>query len=90
MALNFATLNVRGPSKCVCLLDEFSNLRVHVTAVQETHFTCAAVYVPNINAERVSFFRRFAPFLDDPKRIVLVGDWNVILDPKIDRVGRGA
>ena len=36
------------------------------------------------------FFRRFAPFLDDPKRIVLVGDWNAILDPNIDRVGRGA
>ena len=35
------------------------------------------------------FFRRLAPFLDDSKRLVLMGDWNVILDPKIDKVGRG-
>ena len=38
----------------------------------------------------VSFFRRLAPFLDDTKRLVLMGDWNAILDPKIDKVGRGA
>ena len=44
MALNLATLNareLRDPSKCACLLGELSNLRVNVTAVQETHFTCA-------------------------------------------------
>ena len=37
-----------------------------------------------------SFFRRLALLLDDWKRIVLVSDWNVILDSKIDRVSRGA
>ena len=40
--------------------------------------------------ERVSFFRQLAPFLDDTKRLVLMGDWNAILDPKIDKVGRRA
>ena len=39
--------------------------------------------------EGVSFFRRLAPFLDDPKRLFLMGDWNAILDPKIDKVGPG-
>ena len=39
--------------------------------------------------ERVSFFRRLALFLDDLKRIVLLGDWNAILDPKVDRVWSG-
>ena len=29
------------------------------------------------------------PELDDLKQLVLMGDWNAILDPKIDRVGRG-
>ena len=53
-------------------------------------FRVAAVYVPNIPAEMVSFFRQLAPFIDDPEWIILVGDWNAILDPKIDRVGRGA
>ena len=155
MALNLATLNVRGlrdSSKCTHLLGELKNLGVDVAAVQETHFTCGAdcrvlesdfnvfsayssrtsagvsllvgrsldadvdvvfagdggrlvvadvavksfkfrlvaVYVPNIVAERVSFFLRLAPFLDDTKRLVLMGDWNAILDPKIDKVGWGA
>ena len=30
------------------------------------------------------------PILDDSKRLVLIGDWNAILDPKINRVGQGA
>ena len=155
MALNLATLNVRGlrdPGKCTRLLGELKTLGVDVAAVQETHFTCGAdcrvmesdfnvfsaygsrtsvgvsllvrrsldadvdvvfagdggrlvvadvavksfkfrlvaVYAPNIVVERVSFLRRLAPFLDDTKRLVLMGDWNAILDPKIDKVGRGA
>ena len=154
MALNLATLNVRGlrdPGKCTRLLGELKTLGVDVAAVQETHFTCGAdcrvlesdfnvfsaygsrtsvgvslivgrslhadvdvvfagdggrlvvadvavksfkfrlvaVYAPNIVVERVSFFRRLAPFLDDTKRLVLMGDWNAILDPKIDKVGWG-
>ena len=59
-------------------------------AVKSFKFHLVAVYAPNIVAERVSFFRRFAPFLDDTKRLVLMGDWNAILDPKIDKVGQGA
>ena len=155
MALNLASLNVRGlrdSSKSVRLLDELKNLCVDVAAVQETHFTydadcrvleidfnvfsaygsrvsagvsllvgrsldadvdvvfpgdggrlvvadvavksfkfrLVAVYASNIAAERVSFFRRLAPFLDDTKRLVLMGDWNAILDPKIGRVASRA
>ena len=59
-------------------------------AVKSFKFRLVAVYAPNIAAERVSFFRRLASFLDDTKRLVLMGDWNAILDPKIDKVGRGA
>ena len=43
MALNLATLNLRGlrdPSKCTRLLGELKNLGVDVAAVQETNFTC--------------------------------------------------
>ena len=155
MALNLATLNVRGlgdPSKCTRLLGELKNFCLDVTAVQETHFTCGvncrvleddfnvfsaygsrtsagvsllvrrsldadvdvvfagdggrlvvadvavksfkfrlvAIYAPNVAAERVPFFRRLALFLNDTKRLVLMGNWNAILDPKIDKVGRGA
>ena len=45
MALNLATLNVRGlsdSSKCARLLAKLKNLRVDVAAVQETHLICAA------------------------------------------------
>ena len=45
MTLNLATSNARGlkdPSKCAHLLGELLNLIVHVPAMQETHFTCAA------------------------------------------------
>ena len=59
-------------------------------AVKSFKFRLVAVFAPNITVERVSFFRRLVPFLDDTKRLVLMGDWNVILDPKIDMVGRGA
>ena len=53
-------------------------------------FLVVAVYASNIVVDRVPFFRRLAPFLYNPKRIVLIGDWNAILDLKIDRVGREA
>ena len=59
-------------------------------AVKSFKFRLVAVYAPNIAVERASFFRRLAPFLDDTKRLVLMGDWNAILDPKIDKIGRGA
>ena len=57
-------------------------------AVKSFEFWVVAVYVPNIAAKNVSFFRRLAQFLNDPNRIVLVGNWNAILNPKIDRVGK--
>ena len=59
-------------------------------AVKSFELRVAAIYAPNIAVERVSFFRRLAPFPNNSKWIVLKSDWNAIFDPKIDRVGRGA
>ena len=42
-------------------------------AVKSFKFRLVAVYAPNIAVERVSFFR-LALFLDDTKRLVLMGD----------------
>ena len=39
-------------------------------AVKSFKFRLVEVYTSNIAAERVSFFRRLAPFLDDMKRLV--------------------
>ena len=58
-------------------------------AVKNFKLRLVVVYASNITTERVSFFCRLAPFLDDSKRLVLMGDWNAILDPKIDNVRRG-
>ena len=71
------------------LADNGGRLVVADVAVKIFEFRVAAVYAPDIAAERVSFFRCLAPFLNNPKRIVLVGDWNAILDTNIDKVGRG-
>ena len=65
-------------------------LLVADVAVKTFEFRIAAVHVPNTTAERRSFLRRLGSFLDASKRIVLVGDWNAILDPNLDRAGRGA
>ena len=59
-------------------------------AVKTFEFRVFAGYAPNTVGERLSFSRRLEPFLDDSKRLVLVGDLNAILDPKIEKGGRGA
>ena len=58
--------------------------------VKSFEFWVVVVYAPSIAGETRSIFRQLAPFLDDPKWLVLVDDWNMILDPKIDRVRQGA
>ena len=59
-------------------------------AVKTFDFRIAVVHAPSTAAERRPFFRRLGSFLDASKRTVLVGDWNAILDPKINGAGRGA
>ena len=66
-----------------------SRLVVVDVAVKSFELHMVAVYAPNSVGERRSFFRRLEPFLNDPKWIILVGDWNAILYPKIDKVGWG-
>ena len=56
-------------------------------AVRGCEFRVVAVYAPNVARERRIFFSQLGAFLTDPKRLVLLGDWNAILDPKLDRRG---
>ena len=74
----------------VLFAGDVGRLVVADVAVKSFKFRLVVVYARNIAAERVCFFCRLAPFLDDSNQLVLMGDWNVILDPKIDKVGRGA
>ena len=74
----------------VVVAGDGGRLLVADVAVKTFEFRIAAVHVPNTTAERRSFLRRLGSFLDASKRTVLVGDWNVIPDPNIDRASRGA
>ena len=65
-------------------------LLVADVAVKTFEFRIAAVYASNSAMERCPFLRWLGSFLDALKRTVLVGDWNAILDPNIDRASRGA
>ena len=60
-------------------------LLVADVAVKIFEFRIAAVHAPCFATERCLIFWRLGSFLDASKRTVLVGDWNAILDPKIDR-----
>ena len=79
-----------GADVDVVFAGDRGRLVVADVAVKSFKFRLVVVYAPNIVAERVSFFRWLAPFLDDTKQLVLMGDWNAILDSKIDKVGQGA
>ena len=74
----------------VVLAGDEGRLVVADIAVKTFEFRVVAVYAPNTIGERRSFYRRLEPFLDDAKQIILMGDWNAILDHKIDKDGRGA
>ena len=49
-----------------------------------------AIYAPNIVAERGFLFSSVGAVPERYKAASVNGDWNAILDPKIDKVGRRA
>ena len=40
---------------------------------------------PNATRELLAFFRRIEPYVIPSKRVILVRDWNAVLDPNLDR-----
>ena len=74
----------------VVFVGDGGRLVVADVAVKSFKFRLIVVYASNFAADRVSFFRRLVPFPDNSKRLVLMGDWNAILDPKVHKVGRGS
>ena len=75
---------------CRHWIGDGGQLVVADVAVKNFEFRVVAVYAPNLPGERRSFARWLGPFLNESKRTVLVGDWNAILYPNIDRAGWGA
>ena len=73
----------------VVFASDGGRLVVADVAVKSFMFRLVVVYALSTAVERFSFFRRLVPFLDDSKQLVLIGDRNAILGPRIDKVGRG-
>ena len=52
-------------------------------AVKSLEYRMVTVNAPVL---RRSVFRCLGPYLTGSKQVVLMGDWNAIFDPKIDKV----
>ena len=71
---------------CVLVLsDPAGRLCVLDVAIKDKAFWLIGVYGPNAISELPDFFRRIEPFVIPSKRVILVGDWNAVLDPDLDR-----
>ena len=77
--------NILNEDVNLVLAGDRGRLVIADVAVNNFAFQVVVVYSPTYIGERRSFFQLLEPFLSDSKRIVLVGDWNAILDPKIDK-----
>ena len=54
--------------------------------IKDKAFRLIRVYGPNVNSELPAFFLRSEPYVIASKRVILVGDWNALLDLNLDRV----
>ena len=55
--------------------------------IKDKDFRFIGVYGPNIHSKLPYFFRRIKPFVTSSRRTVLVRDWNIVLDPNLNREG---
>ena len=69
-------LVLSDPAGRLCILD---------VTIKDKAFRLIGVYGPNITSELPTFFRRIEPYVVPSKRVILVGDWNAVLDPNLDR-----
>ena len=69
-------LVLSDPAGRLCVLD---------VTIKDKAFRLIGVYGPNVTSELPAFFRRIEPYVVPSKRVILVGDWNAVLDPNLDR-----
>ena len=69
-------LVLSDPAGRLCVLD---------VTIKDKAFRLIGVYGPNTTSELPAFFRRIEPYVVPSKRVILVGDWNAVLDPNLDR-----
>ena len=69
-------LVLSDPAGRLCVLD---------VTIKDNAFRLIGVYGPNASSELPAFFWRIEPYVIPSKRVILVGDWNAVLDPNLDR-----
>ena len=76
----------RLDATCALVLsDPAGRLCVVDVTIKDKAFRLIGVYGPNATSELPAFFRRIEPYVIPSKRVILVGDWNAVLDPNLDR-----
>ena len=68
-------LVLSDPADRLCVLD---------VTIKDKAFRLIGVYGPNATSDLSAFFRRIEPYVTPSKRVILVGDWNAVLDPNLD------
>ena len=69
---------------CSCSFRSGGQTVLDVT-IKDTAFRLIGVYGPNVTSELPALFRRIELYVVPSKRVILVGDWNAVLDPNLDR-----
>ena len=67
------------------LSDPAGRLCVQDITIKDKAFRLIGVYGPNAISELPAIFRCIEPFMIPSKWVILVGDWNAVLDPNLDR-----
>ena len=67
-------LVLSDPAGRLCVLD---------VTIKDKAFRLIGVLGPNATSELPAFFRRIKPYVIPSKRVILVGDWNAVLDPNL-------
>ena len=76
----------RLDATCALVLsDPVGRLCVVDVTIKDKAFRLTGVDGPNATSELPAFFRRIEPYVIPSMRVILVGDWNAILDPNLDR-----
>ena len=68
-------LVLSDPTGRLCVLD---------VTIKDKAFRRIGIYGPNAASELPAFFRRIEPYVTPSKRVILMGDWNAVLDPNLD------
>ena len=72
-------------SVCSCSFGSGGQIYILDVTIKDKTFRLIRVYGPNASNELPAFFRHIGPYVIPSKAVILVGDWNAVLDPNLDR-----